>query len=119
MPQGGIDEKENPEEAVRREMIEEIGTNNADLFKISQQWVKYDIPQETLDKLPWGKTYVGQMQKWFIFKFSGQDNDINVETENPEFSEWKWINASNLIENAVPFKRIVYKTILDEFSDIF
>ena len=119
MPQGGIDENENPEEAVWREMMEEIGTNNADLFKISNQWVKYDIPQETLDNLPWGKTYVGQMQKWFIFKFSGLENDINVETENPEFSEWKWIKSSNLIENAVPFKRIVYKTILDEFSDIF
>jgi putative (di)nucleoside polyphosphate hydrolase len=119
MPQGGIDEDENPEEAVWREMMEEIGTNNAELFKTSNQWVKYDIPQETLDKLPWGKTYIGQMQKWFIFKFSGQENDINVETENPEFSEWKWIKASKLIENAVPFKRIVYKTILDEFSDIF
>ena len=99
--------------------MEEIGTNNAELFKTSNQWVKYDIPQETLDILPWGKTYVGQMQKWFIFKFSGQENDINVETENPEFSEWKWIKASKLIENAVSFKRIVYKTILDEFSDIF
>ena len=54
-----------------------------------------------------------------FFKFSGQENDINVETENPEFSEWKWIKASKLIENAVPFKRTVYKTILDEFSDIF
>ena len=118
MPQGGIDENENPEEAVWREMIEEIGTNDANLFKISKQWVKYNIPQETLDKLPWGKTYVGQMQKWFIFKFSGQEKDINVETENPEFSEWKWINASNLIENAVPFKRIVYKTILEQVLDL-
>ena len=119
MPQGGIDEKENPEEAVWREMIEEIGTNNADLFKISQQWVKYDIPQETLDKLPWGKTYVGQMQKWFIFKFSGQDNDINVETENPEFSEWKWSDHNLLVENIVPFKREVYEKVLDEFRDLF
>ena len=99
--------------------MEEIGTNNAVLFRTSNQWVKYDIPQETLDKLPWGKTYVGQMQKWFIFKFSGHENDINIETENPEFSEWKWINSSNLIENAVPFKRIVYEAILREFSNIF
>ena len=60
MPQGGIDENENPEEAVWREMIEEIGTNNASLFKISNQWVKYNIPQETLDKLPWGKIFIGQ-----------------------------------------------------------
>ena len=116
---GGIDDNENPEEAVWREMMEEIGTNNADLFKISNQWVKYNIPQETLDKLPWGKIFVGQKQKWFIFKFSGQENDINVETENPEFSEWKWMGSNDLIDNAVPFKRIVYKTILDEFSDIF
>ena len=119
MPQGGIDEDENPEEAVWREMMEEIGNNNAQLFKTSNQWVKYDIPQETLDKLPWGKIWIGQKQKWFIFKFSGQDSDINVETENPEFSEWKWINSSDLIENAVPFKRIVYKAILEEFSDLF
>jgi putative (di)nucleoside polyphosphate hydrolase len=59
------------------------------------------------------------MQKWFIFKFSGQESDINVETENPEFSEWKWINSIDLIENAVPFKRTVYKAILEEFSKIF
>mgnify|MGYP006127147323 FL=1 len=119
MPQGGIDENENPEEAVWREMMEEIGTNNAKLFKISNQWVKYEIPQATLDKLPWGKIYVGQKQKWFVFKFLGQSNDINVETETPEFSEWKWMSSVSLVDNAVPFKRIVYKTILDEFSYIF
>ena len=69
MPQGGIDENENPEEAVWREMMEEIGTNNAQLFKTSNQWVNYEIPQETLNKLPWGETYIGQTQKWFIFNF--------------------------------------------------
>ena len=119
MPQGGIDDSEKPEEAVWREMMEEIGTNNAKLHKISLQWINYEIPEETLKRLPWGKTYIGQTQKWFIFHFTGNNKDINVETENPEFSEWKWIKSSNLIENAVPFKRIVYKTILDEFSDIF
>ena len=119
MPQGGIDENENPEEAVWREMMEEIGTNNADLYKISNEWVKYNIPQETLNRLPWGKKYIGQSQKWFIFKFSGQDEDINVETQNPEFSEWKWITHNKLLENAVPFKRKTYQTILDEFSEIF
>ena len=119
MPQGGIDDNENPEEAVWREMMEEIGTNNAKLSNISSQWIKYEIPQETLDHLPWGKIYIGQMQKWFIFFFSGEDEEINVDTENPEFSEWKWINHKELIENAVPFKRKVYKTILDEFADNF
>ena len=119
MPQGGIDQNENPQEAVWREMMEEIGTNKADLYKVSDQWINYDIPQETLDKLPWGKKWIGQTQKWFIFKFTGQKTDINVHTKNPEFSEWKWIRHTELIENAVPFKRKVYKTILNEFADTF
>jgi len=119
MPQGGIDDNENPEEAVWREMMEEIGTNNAKLYKISEQWINYEIPKETLDHLPWGKIYIGQTQKWFIFKFTGEEKDINVETQNPEFSEWKWMNFNNLVKNAVPFKRIVYQKILNEFSEIF
>ena len=119
MPQGGIEENENPEESVWREMMEEIGTNNAKLFKISDQWINYEIPQDVIDRLPWGETYIGQTQKWFIFKFSGQNSDINVDTTNPEFSEWKWMSSTSLVENAVPFKRIVYETILSEFSDIF
>ncbi len=119
MPQGGIDENENPEEAVWREMMEEIGTNNAELIKMSSQWINYNIPQDTLDKLPWGKKYIGQTQKWFIFRFTGQESDINVGTENPEFSEWKWAKFNSLVDNIVPFKRDVYKTILEEFKDIF
>jgi len=119
MPQGGIDENENPEEAVWREMMEEIGTNNAELINISSQWINYNIPQDTLDRLPWGKKYIGQTQKWFIFRFTGQESDINVGTENPEFSEWKWAKFNSLVDNIVPFKRDVYKTILEEFKDIF
>ena len=94
MPQGGIDENENPEEAVWREMMEEIGTNNASLINSSQEWISYDIPIETLKTLPWGDKYIGQIQKWFLFRFTGIDNDINVGTENPEFSEWKWLDLS-------------------------
>jgi len=119
MPQGGIDDNEKPEEAVWREMMEEIGTNNAKLIKMSSQWISYDIPQDTLDTLPWGKRYVGQTQKWFVFKFMGQDSDINVGTENPEFSEWKWAKLNSLSDNIVPFKRNVYKRIINEFKDIF
>ena len=119
MPQGGIDDNENPEEAVWREMMEEVGTNNAELIKMSSQWVNYNIPQDTLDKLPWGKRYVGQTQKWFVFRFTGQESDINVGTENPEFSEWKWTKFNSLADNIVPFKRDVYKKILEEFKDIF
>ena len=119
MPQGGIDEYENPEEAVWREMMEEIGTNDAKLIKESNQWVNYDIPITTLKTLPWGEKYKGQTQKWFAFQFTGKDNDINVGTENPEFSEWKWAKMDSIINNIVPFKRDVYSKILEEFKDIF
>ena len=119
MPQGGIDDKENPKEAVWREMMEEIGTNKAELIKISNQWINYDIPSETLRTLPWGDIYIGQTQKWFAFLFLGEDNDINVGTDNPEFSEWKWTRMNSIVDSIVPFKRDVYSIILEEFKDIF
>jgi len=119
MPQGGVDDNENPKEAVWREMLEEIGTNKAELIKISNQWINYDIPSETLKTLPWGDIYIGQTQKWFAFLFLGEDNDINVGTDNPEFSEWKWSNIDSIIDEIVPFKRNVYSIILEEFKDIF
>ena len=119
MPQGGIDKEENPEEAVWREMMEEIGTNKAELIKVSSNWINYDIPEETLKTLPWGNKYVGQTQKWFLFRFTGKNQDINVGTINPEFSEWKWCNHDLLVENIVPFKKQVYSKILLEFADIF
>ena len=119
MPQGGIDDNENPEEAVWREMMEEIGTNKAKLLKVSSQWINYDIPSETLKTLPWGHKYIGQTQKWFAFQFTGEENDINVGTINPEFSEWKWTKINLIVDEIVPFKRDVYSTILKEFKDIF
>ena len=119
MPQGGIDENENPEEAVWREMMEEIGTNKAKLLKVSSQWINYDIPSETLKTLPWGHKYIGQTQKWFAFQFTGEENDVNVGTINPEFSEWKWTKINSIVDEIVPFKRDVYSVILEEFKDIF
>ena len=119
MPQGGIDKNEIPEEAVWREMMEEIGTNNAKLIHQSSQWINYEIPEDTLKTLPWGNLYIGQTQKWFVFQFTGKNSDINVGTENPEFSEWKWTNHDTLIDNAVPFKRELYQKVLEEFKNIF
>ena len=119
MPQGGIDDNENPKEAVWREMLEEIGTNKAELIKISNQWINYDIPSETLKTLPWGDIYIGQTQKCFAFDFLGEDDDINVGTDNPEFSEWKWARMDSIVDSIVPFKRDVYAKILKEFKDIF
>ena len=118
MPQGGINDSENPEEAVWREMMEEIGTNKAELIRVSTHWIKYDIQSETLKTLPWGHKYDGQTQKWFAFRFTGNNKDINVQTQNPEFSEWKWTNIDSIIDNIVPFKRNVYGAILEEFNDI-
>ena len=118
MPQGGIDENENPKEAVWREMMEEIGTNKAKLIKVSNQWINYTIPPETLKTLPWGHKYIGQRQKWFAFDFLGEDEDINVGTDSPEFSEWKWAEMNSIVGNIVPFKRNVYSIILEEFKDL-
>ena len=99
--------------------MEEIGTNKAKLIKESNQWINYDIPEETLKTLPWGHKYIGQTQKWFAFQFTGKENDINVGTNNPEFSEWKWTKIELIVDEIVPFKRNVYSTILKEFKDIF
>jgi len=118
MPQGGVDNNENPEEAVWREMMEEIGTKNAKLLDSSTHWVSYDIPKDTLATLPWGDKYVGQKQKWFLFRFTGNKEEINVETKNPEFSEYKWVNFNEILTNVVPFKKRVYEIIVEEFKNI-
>ena len=117
MPQGGIDENENPEEAVWREMLEEIGTNEALIIHKSSKWFYYEIPKETLETIPWGKTYIGQKQKWFVFRFIGNENSINVKTKNPEFSEWRWVKINSLTKNIVPFKKKIYMEIENKFKD--
>ncbi len=119
MPQGGIDENEIPENAVWREMEEEIGTTNAKLIGKSTKWLKYEIPIETLKTLPWGEKYIGQIQKWFVFRFIGSDSEINVDTVNPEFSEWKWAQYDTMVNNIVPFKRKIYAQVIEEFKKIF
>ena len=119
MPQGGIDSNEIPEKAVWREMMEEIGTNNAKLLLSSSKWFEYEIPEETLKTLPWGNKYIGQKQKWFVFLFTGKDHEINIETDNPEFSEWKWLNYQSIEDNVVPFKKKLYVKVINEFKKIF
>ena len=111
MPQGGIDENENPEEAVWREMYEEIGTKNAKMIKKSSQWINYEIPSETLKTLPWGHKFIGQTQKWFLMKFIGNESEINIKTKKPEFLEWKWLNVDDLPKIAVNFKRDIYQNL--------
>ncbi len=117
MPQGGIDEGESPAQAARREMLEEIGTDRAELIAESPRWFTYDLPAELVDQL-WGGRYRGQTQKWFAFRFNGTDADIDLDTHEPEFIEWKWIASEMLPAMIVPFKRALYADLLVEFGDV-
>ncbi len=115
MPQGGIDEGETALDAGFREMMEEIGTNKARFIAEHSQWLDYDIPIALANRL-WNGQYRGQTQKWMLFQFDGHDDDINIATEEPEFRAWKWAEPEELPNLAVPFKRDVYKGVLEEFS---
>lgn len=115
MPQGGIDEGEEPHQAVFRELLEEIGTIKADIMGESREWLHYDLP-ESLRGVLWGGRYKGQRQKWFVLRFTGCDEDINIHTEEPEFLEWKWVEPAQLPQLIVPFKRPLYRQILEEFA---
>ena len=115
MPQGGIDAGENVETACFREMREEIGTDKADILSIHPEWLNYDIPLPLADRL-WGGSYRGQSQKWVALRYTGQDSDINIATEEPEFFSWQWMSPADLIQLAVPFKRPVYEDIMTQFA---
>ncbi len=116
MPQGGIDAGEEPEVAVFREMEEEIGTRNAEIIGMMEDWIHYDFPA-AMSKELWNGKYIGQRQKWIALKFLGQDTDIklNLHTE-PEFSRWKWVPLADLMQYVVPFKRKVYERVIEEFK---
>ena len=118
MPQGGIDAQEIPSIAALREMEEEVGIkkNNVDLLTESKDWYYYSIPSD-LAKTLWKGKYKGQRQKWFLYKFKGTDKDINIQTEHPEFSDYKWVAKDFLVPNIVPFKKEIYEKLLVEFKD--
>jgi putative (di)nucleoside polyphosphate hydrolase len=118
MPQGGIDEGEDPCTAVLREMEEEIGTSKAEILGESHEWLSYDLPEHLVPQL-WSGKYRGQKQKWFCLRFTGSDSDINIATKHPEFSEWKWVLPAQVPELIVPFKRELYQAIVEEFSSLF
>jgi putative (di)nucleoside polyphosphate hydrolase len=115
MPQGGIDPCESPLETARRELKEEIGTDKAELIGESRDWLTYDLPEHLIPKI-WGGKYRGQRQKWFAMRFTGDDRDINIHTEDPEFSEWQWVPMERLPGLIVPFKRTLYERLVEEFS---
>ena len=117
MPQGGIDDIEIPLEAAYREMGEETGIQKRKvaLLKQSKLWYRYDLPQEIQGKF-WGGKFRGQSQKWFLFKFIGINSDINIETKDAEFSDWRWSKKTDILDSIVPFKKSLYQIVLKDFD---
>ena len=115
MPQGGIDIGETPSRAAMREMKEEIGCNDGYIMAETKNWYSYDLPKFLIPKL-WNGNYRGQKQKWFLIKFTGKEEDINISAHSPEFSEWRWTTIQELPEIIVPFKRKLYLAVAEEFK---
>ena len=118
MPQGGIDAQEIPSIAALREMEEEVGIkkNKVQLLNQISDWYYYTIPKDLAQTL-WKGRYKGQRQKWFLYKFEGTESDINIHTEHPEFSDFKWVTKDFLVPNIVPFKKEIYSKLLEEFKN--
>ena len=116
MPQGGIDLGETPSAAALREMREEIGSDKGIVAAESKRWYSYRVPDFLIPKL-WDGKYCGQKQKWFLIRFTGNDSDINIITEEPEFEDWKWVSLENLLDDIIPFKQKLYKQVIQEFKE--
>ena len=117
MPQGGIDIGENPLQAAYRELKEETSIESVKLIKEINNEITYLLPNNLLGII-WGGKYKGQTQKWFIMRFLGEDKEINLETNHPEFLDWKWINLENITDKVVYFKLHVYEEIKKELKDL-
>lgn len=117
MPQGGVEKGEDPRDAALRELWEETGVDPAkvDVLAETSDWLPYELPHDLVPKL-WKGRYRGQEQKWFLMQFLGADDDINIQTEHPEFSTWRWLPIAELVENIVSFKRDVYVGVLEAFD---
>jgi putative (di)nucleoside polyphosphate hydrolase len=117
MPQGGIDEGETPQQAMRRELREEIGTDQVEILREHPDWLTYELPDHLIG-VAWNGRYRGQRLKWFALRFLGTDGDINVKTPHQEFSDWKWVQVGDLLRRIVPFKREIYAKVIDAFGDL-
>ena len=119
MPQGGIDDDEDPYKAALRELYEETSVRSVEKLGEIAEWLFYDIPREMVGQA-WGGKYRGQKQKWYALRFTGEDSEIDIEnpgdTHEPEFIDWRWVGLRELPDLVVPFKRQTYERVVKEFE---
>ena len=111
LPQGGVDKDEDLLSAMRRELNEETSIKNIQILKELDYWVEYELPKRLIGII-WKGKFRGQKQKWFISRFTGNDSEINIKTNHPEFIDWKWVEMNELPNIIVDFKKDIYKKIL-------
>ena len=116
MPQGGVNTGENLIDAMKRELHEETSIQNIKILNEIDGWFEYELPKNLLGKI-WKGRYRGQKQKWFVVKFLGNDGEINLQTDKPEFIEWRWLDIENLPNVIVDFKRKVYEQLLPKIRN--
>ena len=117
MPQGGVDKDEDYLSAAYRELEEETSINEVELIKEIDETLTYELPKHLLGII-WKGKYKGQRQKWFIMRYLGTDDNININTPKPEFLEWKWIDLNNITEAVVDFKLEVYKKLKTKIREV-
>ncbi|MDD9991442.1 MAG: RNA pyrophosphohydrolase [Rhodospirillales bacterium] len=116
MPQGGIDRGEDPRDTALRELEEETGVtpDKVEILAETREWLRYDLPPNLVSRV-WRGRYRGQEQKWFAARFLGTDTDIDIDTQHPEFSDWRWSPVDEIATHAVSFKRALYEAVIAEF----
>jgi putative (di)nucleoside polyphosphate hydrolase len=119
MPQGGIDEGEDPRLTAARELFEETGVRSVKLMAEAPGWYYYDLPSHLVG-ISWGGRYRGQKQRWFAFRFLGDDSEVNISPvgHKPEFDDWRWVGIDEVAELIVPFKRHVYEQVVQAFRPL-